>query len=63
MTERSEGPTERSEGVCLGGYENFEKLDAFSCILIRCIFLPTIEAVMKSVLSVICPEKIVHPRF
>ena len=37
---------------------NFEKLDAFSCIL-----GPTIEAVMKSVLSVNCPGKILHPRF
>ena len=41
--------------------ENFEKLDAFSCILRH--LGPTIEAVMKSVLSVICPGKILHPRF
>ena len=38
--------------------ENFEKLDAFSCIL-----GPTIEAVVKSFLSVICPGKILQPRF
>ena len=29
----------------------------------RDVLGPTIEAVMKSVLSVICPGKILHPRF
>ena len=63
VTERSEGPTERSmlggSGACSPG--KFKKLDAFSCILRN--YGPTIEAVMKSVLSVICPGKILHPRF
>ena len=64
VTERSEGPTERTRGV--RGHappENFEKLDAFSCILRHGNLGPTVEAVMKSVLSVICPGKILQPRF